>query len=121
MCLLLCIAYSRELCSSPNRCPPTVTSTPRLSCRFEENGRVSTLEAVAALLFYLEGDAAVYQGLLDALKVKVDAVRLQKNVPAVYGTMDGSNCPAVKSKFVHRSNGQKSTAVMTADGSGSRT
>lgn len=51
-----------------------------------ENGRVSTLEAVAAALLALEGDEGVYQGLLYNLKLKVDAMRQQKHMPAVFGT-----------------------------------
>ena len=53
--------------------------------------RVSTLEAVAALLRELEGGAeghAVYQGLLDSLRVKVDAMCVQKNRPPAYNTVD---------------------------------
>ncbi|KXZ53404.1 hypothetical protein GPECTOR_7g1300 [Gonium pectorale] len=51
-----------------------------------ENGRVSTVEAVASLLYELEGDEAMYRGLLDNLKIKVDACRLQKNRSLVYDT-----------------------------------
>lgn len=51
-----------------------------------ESGRVSTVEAVASLLYELEGDEAMYRGLLDNLKVKVDACRIQKNRSTVYGT-----------------------------------
>lgn len=51
-----------------------------------ENGRVSTLEAVAAALLALEGDEGVYQGLLYNLKLKVDAMRHQKHMPPVFGT-----------------------------------
>lgn len=50
-----------------------------------ENGRVSTLEAVAAALLALEGDEDMYQGLLHNLKLKVDAMRQQKHMPLVYG------------------------------------
>ncbi|GIL49541.1 hypothetical protein Vafri_5895 [Volvox africanus] len=53
-----------------------------------ESGRVSTVEAVATLLYELEGDEAMYRGLLDNLKVKVDACRLQKNRTLVYDTHD---------------------------------
>ncbi len=48
--------------------------------------RVSTLEAVAALLYCLEGSEELHQGLLNNLKLKVDAARLQKSMPAVYAT-----------------------------------
>ncbi|EFJ43208.1 hypothetical protein VOLCADRAFT_121460 [Volvox carteri f. nagariensis] len=51
-----------------------------------ESGRVSTVEAVASLLYELEGDEAMYRGLLDNLKIKVDACRLQKNRTLVYDT-----------------------------------
>ncbi|GLI64674.1 hypothetical protein VaNZ11_008026 [Volvox africanus] len=51
-----------------------------------ESGRVSTVEAVATLLYELEGDEAMYRGLLDNLKIKVDACRLQKNRTLVYDT-----------------------------------
>lgn len=50
--------------------------------------RVSTLEAVAALLYCLEGSEELHQGLLNNLKLKVDAARQQKGMPAVYGTQD---------------------------------
>lgn len=50
-----------------------------------DNGRVSTLEAVAAALLALEGDEAMYEGLLYNLKLKVDAMRHQKHMPLVYG------------------------------------
>lgn len=51
------------------------------------NGRVCTLEAVAAALLALEGDRATYDGLLDALKLKVDAMRRQKHMTPVYGAL----------------------------------
>jgi hypothetical protein len=51
-----------------------------------QNGRVCTLEAVAGALLALEGDEAVYDGLLHALKLKVDAMRRQKHMEEVYGT-----------------------------------
>lgn len=51
----------------------------------ESNGRVSTLEAVAAALLALEGDEGMYEGLLHNLKLKVDAMRAQKRMPPVYG------------------------------------
>ncbi|GLC45797.1 hypothetical protein PLESTM_001780800 [Pleodorina starrii] len=51
-----------------------------------ESGRVSTVEAVASLLYELEGDEAMYRGLLENLKIKVDACRLQKNRSMVYDT-----------------------------------
>ncbi|GFR49571.1 hypothetical protein Agub_g11618, partial [Astrephomene gubernaculifera] len=51
-----------------------------------ESGRVSTVEAVASLLYDLEGDEAMYRGLLENLKIKVDACRLQKNRSMVYDT-----------------------------------
>ncbi|KAG2438394.1 hypothetical protein HYH02_010849 [Chlamydomonas schloesseri] len=51
-----------------------------------ESGRVSTVEAVASLLFELEGDEPMYRGLLENLKIKVDACRLQKNRTLVYDT-----------------------------------
>lgn len=51
-----------------------------------ENGRVCTVEAVAAALLALEGDADMYEGLLYNLKLKVDAMRRQKHVGEVYGT-----------------------------------
>lgn len=50
------------------------------------NGRVCTLEAVAGALLALEGDAAMHEGLLHALKLKVDAMRRQKHMAEVYGT-----------------------------------
>lgn len=50
-----------------------------------DNGRVSTLEAVAAALLALEGDEVMYEGLLFNLKLKVDAMRHQKHMPLVYG------------------------------------
>jgi DTW domain-containing protein YfiP len=51
-----------------------------------QNGRVCTLEAVAGALLALEGDEAMYDGLLHALKLKVDAMRRQKHMEEVYGT-----------------------------------
>jgi DTW domain-containing protein YfiP len=51
-----------------------------------QNGRVCTLEAVAGALLALEGDEAMYDGLLHALKLKVDAMRRQKHMGEVYGT-----------------------------------
>lgn len=54
------------------------------------NGRVSTLEAVAALLFELERDEDMHAGLLDNLRMKVDAMRLQTNRPTVYDTVAGA-------------------------------
>lgn len=51
-----------------------------------QNGRVCTLEAVAGALLALEGDVAVHDGLLHALKLKVDAMRRQKHMEEVYGT-----------------------------------
>ncbi|KAG2433741.1 hypothetical protein HXX76_008104 [Chlamydomonas incerta] len=51
-----------------------------------ECGRVSTVEAVASLLLELEGDEPMYRGLLENLKIKVDACRLQKNRTLVYDT-----------------------------------
>lgn len=51
-----------------------------------ENGRVCTLEAVAAALLALEGDVSMYEGLLYNLMLKVDAMRRQKHVGEVYGT-----------------------------------
>lgn len=46
------------------------------SCReTQENGRVSTLEAVAALLWCLEGDDAMFEALLEALKAREDLSR----------------------------------------------
>lgn len=54
-----------------------------------DNGRVSTLEAVAAALLALEGDEGVYQGLLYNLKLKVDGMRAQKHMPLVYGLVGG--------------------------------
>lgn len=50
-----------------------------------DNGRVSTLEAVAAALLALEGDEVMYEGMLHNLKLKVDAMRHQKHMPLVYG------------------------------------
>lgn len=54
-----------------------------------ENGRVSTLEAVAAALLALEGDEGMYAGLLHNLMLKVDAMRQQKHMPLVYGIAGG--------------------------------
>jgi DTW domain-containing protein YfiP len=53
-------------------------------------GRVCTLEAVAATLLALEPDGVgeeMYEGLLNNLKVKVDAMRRQKNMATVYDTL----------------------------------
>jgi len=52
-----------------------------------KTGRVSTLEAIAALLYELEGDEEVADTLLDNLRMKVDACRVQRNKPSVYGTL----------------------------------
>eukprot|EP00200_Dunaliella_tertiolecta_P003510 CAMPEP_0202342874 /NCGR_PEP_ID=MMETSP1126-20121109/3250_1 /ASSEMBLY_ACC=CAM_ASM_000457 /TAXON_ID=3047 /ORGANISM="Dunaliella tertiolecta, Strain CCMP1320" /LENGTH=355 /DNA_ID=CAMNT_0048933889 /DNA_START=76 /DNA_END=1143 /DNA_ORIENTATION=- len=51
------------------------------------NGRVSTLEAIAALLYELEGDRAKYDLMLENLKIKVDAVLIQKSRPPLYNTI----------------------------------
>jgi len=53
---------------------------------FEESGRVSTLEAVAALLCALGEPTEIRDGLLQNLKVKVDSMLVQKGLPTVYGT-----------------------------------
>mmetsp|Transcript_27798 Transcript_27798/g.51386 ORF Transcript_27798/g.51386 Transcript_27798/m.51386 type:complete len:383 (+) Transcript_27798:106-1254(+) len=50
-----------------------------------ENGRVSTLEATAALLLELTGDRTAYDTLLDNLKYKVDVMRMQNSRDPVYG------------------------------------
>jgi hypothetical protein len=52
------------------------------------NGRVCTLEAIAALLLALEGDAALQAGLLGAVRLKVDMAQLALGLPSVYGTAD---------------------------------
>eukprot|EP00195_Chlamydomonas_chlamydogama_P001132 CAMPEP_0202920514 /NCGR_PEP_ID=MMETSP1392-20130828/76892_1 /ASSEMBLY_ACC=CAM_ASM_000868 /TAXON_ID=225041 /ORGANISM="Chlamydomonas chlamydogama, Strain SAG 11-48b" /LENGTH=278 /DNA_ID=CAMNT_0049614011 /DNA_START=278 /DNA_END=1114 /DNA_ORIENTATION=+ len=52
------------------------------------NGRVSTLEAIAALLYELEGDEALAASMLDNLRIKVDACRIQKGRPTAYGTIE---------------------------------
>lgn len=52
-----------------------------------ETGRVCTMEAVAAALLALEGNNEMYEGLLYNLKLKVDAMRRQKHVAEVYGTL----------------------------------
>lgn len=54
-----------------------------------ENGRVSTLEAVAAALLALEGDETMYAGLLHNLVLKVDAMRRQKHVVPVTNGIAG--------------------------------
>ncbi|PNW76275.1 hypothetical protein CHLRE_12g541150v5 [Chlamydomonas reinhardtii] len=66
-----------------------------------ECGRVSTVEAVASLLYELEGDESMYKGLLENLKIKVDACRLQKNRTLVYGTQQPHH-PASRPR--HRGN-----------------
>ncbi|KAG2491562.1 hypothetical protein HYH03_010131 [Edaphochlamys debaryana] len=66
-----------------------------------ESGRVSTVEAVASLLLELEGDEALYRGLLDNLKIKVDACRLQKNRTLVYDTQEPQG-PSNRSKWRER-------------------
>ena len=53
-------------------------------------GRVCTLEAVAAALLALEPEGVgeeMYEGLLNNLKMKVDAMRRQKNMATVYDTV----------------------------------
>jgi DTW domain-containing protein YfiP len=56
----------------------------------QTSGRVCTLEAVAAALLALEPPGsreALYQGLLHNLKIKVDAMRRQKNMEEVYAVL----------------------------------
>jgi len=51
---------------------------------------VCTLEAVAAALLALEPEGVgeeMYEGLLNNLKMKVDAMRRQKNMATVYDTV----------------------------------
>ncbi|GAX81218.1 hypothetical protein CEUSTIGMA_g8650.t1 [Chlamydomonas eustigma] len=54
---------------------------------YENNARVSTLEAVASLLYELEGSNETRQALLGNLKMKVDTCLIQKNRNTVYGTL----------------------------------
>ena len=50
------------------------------------DGRCSTFEAVIALMRVLGHDRETCDGLLRAVKTKVDAVLVQKSVPGAYGT-----------------------------------
>lgn len=52
-----------------------------------KTGRVSTVEAVASMLYHLEGDEAVYSSLMYNLKLKVDGMRSQRGRPTVYGVL----------------------------------
>jgi DTW domain-containing protein YfiP len=56
----------------------------------QTSGRVCTLEAVAAALLALEPPGSrqgLYEGLLHNLKIKVDAMRAQKNMDLVYDVL----------------------------------
>lgn len=51
-------------------------------------GRVSTLEAVVAMLRELGEPESTCEGLLDNLRLKVDALRIQNHKEQAYGTHD---------------------------------
>eukprot|EP00879_Flechtneria_rotunda_P009156 GHRR01009586.1.p1 GENE.GHRR01009586.1~~GHRR01009586.1.p1 ORF type:complete len:214 (+),score=103.47 GHRR01009586.1:997-1638(+) len=83
--------YEEQPCAGGHSAKPVSLFRPLRKYRgkVDQNGRVCTLEAVAAALLALEGDQEMYQGLLFNLKLKVDAMRRQKHMPEVYSTFAG--------------------------------
>jgi len=80
----------------------------------ENNGRVSTLEAIAALMCELEGDLGVRDTMLHNLRIKVDAMLIQKNRETVYGTVGAEMAEKVKEEA--RLVGERMAAEMAAAG-----